>query len=662
MNKIVLVFALIFIFSPVFAETVENNAENTGDTGTQPAETFQETSLQSDTETDNGADTETDNGADTETFQETSLQKEPKKDEITWKFYSKNKAHVFVDEKYSKKRSDGEIVEAEDTYSVIQTEDFGEMTYQNYTFGIRKTLLFFVGKERDFLVSNFDYVYSDEHFNHCWEQYLDRLYAKGKWKNFQFTAGDFYESMNRGMAFSMKNDQVYGDNSIRGGNVAANYGGFFIKAFGGRANPQLRDSATFKRMKEADDWLAGMEAGYKWKIAEAAVQYGYGNYGSYNLISPVKTASQKKQVDAEKEFHFIGSYVALRNPVPGFSFYAGAVYVPYGNETTTEISQFKENNPRIEKEKTDLQNAAAFYSSALYYFDFGEKKSRLTFKLEGKMYNKFFLNYNRMEDTNYQKHRYFNPPTLLPKELQIDNEFDTWAVGGRISFNENYSGIKFHADLVKGDSLGNKSALPSDRDNLYLDYRAEDFWYSALSAEKEWENVSLSAGIGWHTVDGNSDRKNSRDWIIAFIHVGGFISDWSVKLTNDYYHKDYWLGDVHEMDNVHELKTIAEVSWKYKRTHELFAAVKNTTWIEKKYKTIQDDDEGYVLKDAGSGGGKSFHYFPTFYTGGSIGYKYKFLRTYIFGGLERGGFTCDGGTCRYLPDFKGIKAEIEINL
>ena len=639
MKKLFLIFALFFSFNFVFAETDEKPD------GNPSVETLAETSPKQ---------------------EETSLQNEQKpadkpvgkaekKAEIKWKFYSKNKAHVFIDQKIR----GGEV---KDRYAVLQTEDLGEITYKNYTFGIRKTLLFFAGKDDDSdYVRNFDYVYSDEHFNHCWEQYLDRLYAKGKWKNFQFTAGDFYESMNRGMAFSMKNDQVYGDNSIRGGNIAANYNGFFIKAFGGRANPQLRDSATFKRMNESDDWLAGMETGYKWKIAEAAVQYGYGNYGNYELVKPVKTATVKTGVSAEKEFHFIGSYVALRNPFPGFSFYAGAVYVPYGYENTTESRQIKENEPRIEKEEKDLQNAAAFYSSVLYYFDFGEKKSRLTFKLEGKVYNKFFLNYNRMEDKDFQKRRYFNPPTLLPKELQIDNEFDTWAVGGRISFNENYSGIKFHADLVKGDSLGNKSALPQDRDNLVLGYKAEDFWYSALSAEKEWKHVSLSAGAGWHTVDGNSDRKNSRDWIIAFIHVGGFVSDWSMKLTNDYYHKDYWLDDIHEMDHVHELKTVAEISWKYKRTHELFAAVKNTTWIEKKYKTIQHVDEEYGSEDVVSVE-KSFHYSPTFYTGGSIGYKYKFLRTYVFGGLEKGGFTCDGGTCRYLPDFKGVKVEIEINL
>jgi hypothetical protein len=228
--------------------------------------------------------------------------------------------------------------------------------------------------------------------------------------------------------------------------------------------------------------------------------------------------------------------------------------------------------------------------------------------------------------------------------MQIDNEFDTWAVGGRISFNENHSGIMFHADLVKGDSLDNKDALPKsseNRPNTIIDYREEDFWYSAFGAEKDWKHVSLAAGVRWHTVDGSSDKKNSRDWIVPYLHIGGFVSDFSMKLTNDYYLKDYWLDDIHEMDHVHELKTVAEISWKYRRTHELFAAVKNTTWIEK------EDGKGYS---------------PDFYTGGSVGYKYKFLRTYVFGGLEKGGLTCDGGTCRYLPDFKGVKAEIEINL
>ncbi|MBR4489746.1 hypothetical protein IKP13_03845, partial [bacterium] len=228
--KATILFLLIFSLNFVFAENDGRPDENTGNTETGSVETFHETSLQK-------GETSLQKGETSLQKEETSPQNEqksaekPKNEEIKWKFYSKNKAHVFIDEKIQGGA-------AKDTYGVLQTEDFGEITYKNWSFGIRKTLLFFADKEYDEYVNNFDYVYSHEHFNHCWEQYLDRIYAKGKWKNIQFTAGDFYESMNRGMAFSMKNDQVYGDNSIRGGNIAANYNGFFIKAFGGRANPE----------------------------------------------------------------------------------------------------------------------------------------------------------------------------------------------------------------------------------------------------------------------------------------------------------------------------------------------------------------------------------------------------------------------------------------
>ncbi|MBR6244393.1 hypothetical protein IKR20_02330 [bacterium] len=560
--------------------------------------------------------------------------KNEKKSDFSWSFYSKNRSHIFL------KRRIG-TQNFVDNYAVLETKDGVEFRHDHMAYGLRKTLLFFVDKAYDDTAENFYYKYSHEHFNHCWEQYLDRIYVKGAWKNFSFTAGDFYESMNRGMAFSVTNSPKYGDNSIRGASLAGNVDGFYLKAFGGRANPELRDTATFERMNETDDWLAGFEFAYKHRKFEVGVEYGYGNYGSYQLLRPEEEATIRRSVSAEKEFHFTGAYVALKNPFPRFSFYAGAVYVPYGYERTTAVSQFKENDPKEEKEKNDLQNGAAFYSSALYYFDFGEKKSRFTFKIEGKMYNKFFLNYSRMEDSAYRKQRYFNPPTMLPNDLQIDTEFDTWAVGGRISYNENYSGIRFHADLVKGDTLDNKEALPESRPNLILNYQREDFWFTSFSAERDWSNFSLSAGVGYHTVDGNTGMRNSRDWVLSFLHLGGHISDFSLKFNNDYYMKDYWLDDVHKMDHVHELKTVIDFAWK----QMIFVSVKNTLWIEKDKK---DDSDG--------------KYSPDWYTGGAVGYKDKMFKAYLFGGLEKGGFSCEGGTCRYLPDFKGIKIEFEVTL
>lgn len=562
--------------------------------------------------------------------------KSDKKTDFSWSFYSKNRSHIFLRRRIGTEQFI-------DNYAIFETKDGVEFKHDHMAYGLRKTLLFFIDKAFDDMVSNFSYKYSHEHFNHCWEQYLDRIYIKGAWKNFSFTAGDFYESMNRGMAFSVTNSPMYGDNSIRGASLAGNVDGFYLKAFGGRANPELRDAATFERMNETDDWLAGFEFAYKHRKFEVGVEYGYGNYGKYQLLRPEEEATIRRSLYAEKEFHFTGAYVALKNPFPRFSFYAGAVYVPYGYERTTARSQIKENEPKDEKERSDLQNGAAFYSSALYYFDFGEKKSRFTFKIEAKMYNKFFLNYNRMEDSTYRKQRYFNPPTMLPNDIQIDTEFDTWAVGGRISYNENYSGLRFHADLVKGDTLENKDALPMSRHNLILKYQSEDFWFASLSAERDWSNFSFSAGVGYHTVDGNTGKRNSRDWVLSFLHLGGHISDFSLKFNNDYYMKDYWLDDVHEMDHVHELKTVIDFAWK----QMIFVSLKNTLWIEKGHSDGSEPAGGYS---------------PDWYTGGAVGYKDEMFKAYIFGGLEKGGFSCEGGTCRYLPDFKGIKVEFEVTL
>ena len=553
-----------------------------------------------------------------------------KEEEVIWKTNSKNKSYFFIDHKPN-------IGSEPDSFSLFTTENLMEAKIRNYTAGVRKTVLIFTGKDFDESVKDHDYKYSNEMFNHSWEHWLDRVYFKGQWKPVQFTLGDFYESMNRGMAFSFKNDPVYGDNSIRGGSIVSSVHGFHFKAFGGRANPQIRDKATFQRIKEADDWLAGMEAGYKWKKVEFGIQYGYGNYGKYNLMAPGE-GIYKRTIDSQKEFHLTGAYIALKNPFPRFSWYTGAVYVPFCNEDSTITTQIGNSEPKIENERVDNKNASAFYSNALYYFDFGKKKSRLTFKVDAKMYNKFFLNYSRMEDPGFQR-RYFNPPTLLPNDLQIDNEFDTWAVGGRTTLNENNSGAKFFIDFVKGDSLGNKKYLPASKSGLILEYKEEDFWYVAAGGEKSWKNFSVSAEAGYHFSKGNNDDpefKNSRDWIISRLHLGGHISKFSVKFTNDYYVKDMWINGTREMDFAHELKTVLDLSWNRK----YFAAVKNTLWKN----NLENDSE------------------VKWYPGGSLGYKHDPFKIYIFGGLEKGGYTCEGGACRFLPDFKGVKLEMDISL
>ena len=126
---------------------------------------------------------------------------------------------------------------------------------------------FVFDKEKDSTLQNFDYQYSNELFNHGWQYYLDRVYFKAKMNHLSTIIGDFYESMNRGLIFSFKNDPAFGDNTIRGADFKMKLKGFHFKAFGGKTNPQIRDIALQERMLETNDYVWGSEIGYKfWNL------------------------------------------------------------------------------------------------------------------------------------------------------------------------------------------------------------------------------------------------------------------------------------------------------------------------------------------------------------------------------------------------------------
>ncbi|HNT28379.1 MAG TPA: hypothetical protein PKH10_09400, partial [bacterium] len=144
-----------------------------------------------------------------------------------------------------------------DDYTTLAQELFIEGTYDRYTVGMRKNLLLFLGRGPDDKVKNFDYRYAPEAFNHGWMHALDRIYLKMHWPVVTVTAGDFHESMNRGLLFSLLKDPAGEDNALRGGSVTVRSGDFHAKAFGGVANPLLRDRATLERMGEANDILWG---------------------------------------------------------------------------------------------------------------------------------------------------------------------------------------------------------------------------------------------------------------------------------------------------------------------------------------------------------------------------------------------------------------------
>lgn len=564
----------------------------------------------------------------------------PDKNEVKYSVYSKNQFNLHRDFKLTTES-------VPDTYIDMSTETGGEVKYRNYTFGLRKNMLLFIKKNPskeqsdngdgtfslnpiNNQVTTDHYKFSDEFFEHGWQQYIDRIYMKGDWKNINVTVGDFYESMNRGLIFSMTKDPIVGDNSIRGLSINSKIDKFHAKLFGGVANPNLRDFATKQRTQESHDELWGTEFGYNMKKVDVAVEYAGGYYGDYTIYK-----SGTGEAEQSKLFHIIGAYVSMNEIFPQFSLYAGATILPYGYERQEYINFIKKTV--INRQDMALGNSV--FLSTMKWFDFcGD---RLTITAEMKRYDKYFLNYTYMESTDF-KRVYFNPPSLMWQELEINNQFDTWAGRGKVSFAENnVTGAIYSVEAAGGKSLYN--------DDKYIGiYEPEDFYFLGATFDKRFSQFFVTAKLAFMDLKGETTGggKTKRETIFANLVLGGNISKFSAKLNTDLYHKEVRYRNLLEYSNYIEIRNILDMSW----ANMYFLALSGTY-----SKNNLPEFDG--LSSLNTSDNR-----PKYYPGISIGFKYKIVRISAFYGKEKGGKVCSQGQCRYIPDFTGFKSELEIDL
>ncbi len=548
-----------------------------------------------------------------------------KKNEVKLKIQSKNKVTIkqdFQRNKTSKK----------DDFTIFSNQLKLETTYSFFTLGLRKTALVFSGKEKDDTMPNFDYQYSNELFNHGWQNYLDRIYFKTKMKHFSLILGDFYESMNRGLIFSFKNDPAFGDNTIRGTDFKMRLKGFHFKAFGGKANPQVRDISLDERLNETDDYVWGTEVGYKlWKI-DLSAQYGGGNFGDYTILEKKTLGNTTQGENISKSFHIIGTSLKINNAIPKSRLYATFNYIPKGEDDYNKIDIMKigkkELNQSKEK-KSDLDGSKAIFATISKWFDFS--KNRLTLTTEGKMYDKYFLNYTLMEDSNY-KRRYFNPPTLLWQNMPIANEFDTWAVREKIAFRDNFlTKADYSIEFVKGNSLNNEKSLITTAN--YGRYVKEDFYFGGITLSKQFSSFYINKKYGYYQINTESDKDYTR-WHYFYFETGSHYEKISGKLENSLYLKRFKNNGVEEQKGAIEDTVLLYIAY---GQHLGFSFI-NTYW----HNDVKDG-------------------LDNFYPSGKISFKYKAVTTSLFYGKIKGGWVCEG-TCRLVPDFQGFKLELNIDI
>ncbi len=559
--------------------------------------------------------------------EETPENNEKESNQSIWQFngYTKNKFHLHKDYKEVQGNSDG------DDFSDFQSETMFEIKGTNYSFGLVKDVIKFNERAYDKESKGEKYQWSNDFFNHGYEQYIDKIFAKGSWDSLKISAGDFYESMNRGLMFSFKKDPVYGDNTIRGVDISTEINGFHSKAFGGKANPSLRDYATEKKMKESDDYLWGAEGGYRFGKIDFGIEYAGAKYEKYQL------AYEKKELcefagdcdDIKKNFHLTGGYLQLNNLIDNSDIYLGGSVVLLGYDYFYSYDA----GERTESRK-DLSSGHALYFSGIKWFDLGA--NRLTISLEGKRYEKYFLNYSKMEHQDFQR-RYFILPTLIWNEFQIDNEFDTMGGKAKVSFKDDaYSGLLVTGEFAKCQNLGNW-------DYAVFDYRPEDFYFGAVTLDRRFANSFVVLKGAIHDVSDNGPKSfdnaaiqrgfydYKRKWIYSSLQTGGNISKFSAKLNSSLFIKD---DSSENWKNAQEIAAALDFGWDNSYT----ISFSDTYWDTKV------DGDGNIKKH---------------YPGITAGYKYKNFRTSLFYGKIKGGLVCTGGMCRYMPDFDGIKAELD---
>ncbi len=540
--------------------------------------------------------------------------------------YSSSRAEMRLDAK-------SEAGSTPENYGVAVNETLIESRYDTYTVGLRKNFVLFFLKNDDPAVEHYDYRYSPEAFEHGWEHYIERLYGRGEWSfsgiNLAVTLGDFYESMNRGLFFSMVREAGGEDNAVRGGAVSFKGHGVHAKAFGGVANPYLRDRSSLERMGEANDILWGTEAGYRIaEMLDIGAEYGGGIYGDYLLDRQNWDDPASARTYQSKYFHLVGLYADLFRLIPRTNGYLGMTLVPAGVDRWVREAAWGDTRKR-----TDLTLANAFYFSFSNWHDIS--KSRLTLTIEGKRYERYWLNYRTMEDPDYLR-RYFRPPSLNWDNLPLLNDLNTMALRTRVQFADNDStGITAAVEFIGGLSEKYRDSWKYEKDRV----PEEDHWLVGGSLERRFGPAAVTAKAAFRRINGAS-RPYHGETLYTQLTGGAGVSGFSFKLNLELYRRDLvWLDTVEERGAL-EQRHVLDFSWK----NTLFLSYVGT-YYRNKFETL------FYEKDE-----------KEYYPGGSLGWAYRKMRVSLFGGLMRGGITCIGGVCRKLPDFKGVKLELEVKL
>jgi|GEM_PF-5899620 len=465
---------------------------------------------------------------------------------------------------------------------------------------------------------------SDNSFN------LNRYYLTYNSKLLKIDVGDYYVTLGRGLALSMRKEgENEVNNTLRGGKVELRYKDTRATALAGFANVLNIDPNHERTQSDPFDLISAF------RVEQRLAKYFSLGTHFVNAKFGALESGSKQQFIADKETYIAGGSLEIPDIADYLSFYFEGNYIyRNGRKVNSSIDGYDDVN----------DDGFGLYGNVSLYVD------RFTLTAEYKNYNDFLfrrarakIDYLTEEDTQaldslefFEDIYYNNVPNLELKDIETNRDYGN-DHGGRVKAEYNF------------EESGTVPYLVG-----YFTFNQHSGGSNALG------------GLG-----GDSDAKWDRIW-----HVYGgltqYIGSYEIY-ANGGYRNEYSRENERKILDLIHVKAGATIPLvqDHTLTLEAFFQRKNSELLgEKEYDL--DLTLGYAFsryislsflytlqkKDFDAGLADDFT--EHFIAGEIRSTPVSWMDISIFGGQVRESQRCYGGFCRQVPAFEGVKGKVKI--
>lgn len=486
-----------------------------------------------------------------------------------------------------------------------------DITYNQYRFGGRLDTFHFF-EDRAPCVQGFD----------CKHQWIpEKLYLKARFGALEFVAGDFYLTIGRGIALSIRKIDEFGvDSTLRGARSSFEYKDFRATVAAGFVNISNIDPITEVFLKEFQDFIFAANAKQRlFDLFELGLHYVHidrtrsnENFAKFDKNDPQQNISKNIEY-----MHIVGGSLDFKRPLPFLDFYfEGNALLARGGTIPLPGT--------LEERINDFYGYALHANLNLYFFP-------ITIQLEGQWYHSFNLAFspaNYSTTTTDVPLAYNFPPTMERQDLDTQGE-NSNSKGLRLRIDYTLSPkFLFHANYMFrfGFTRPDFARLGLQQIYIHHGYIGTEMHYG------EWGHLIASTGI--------REITGLESWRLIHADVDftvQFAPRHSIEFTSRY----WWSYKAPEAPgdpaNTYHILD-AQLSY-------AFSKIANATFLF----AYTDELKADGLR-------------RLFFAGEIKVFLWRFGYIKFLLGQTRGGLRCSSGVCRIFPPFEGFRTELTFRL